>query len=87
MLVAIGIDCIDSYKSNYHTITTMMTPYPWVTDDELYMLMGTNEERQNKNVILFFVFTEMVGETIHERKLKKTVSFDKLEMPSEGQLP
>ena len=53
MLVAIGIDCIDSYKSNYHTITTMMTPYPWVTDDELYMLMGTNEERQNKNVILF----------------------------------
>jgi len=30
-----------------------MTPYPKVTDDELYMLMGTNEERQNKNVILF----------------------------------
>ena len=30
-----------------------------------------------------FVFTEMVGETIKERKLKKTVSFDNLEMPSE----
>jgi hypothetical protein len=29
----------------------------------------------------------MVGETIQERKLKKTASFDKLEMPSEGQLP
>jgi hypothetical protein len=86
MLVAIGIDCIDSYKSNYHTITTMMTPYPWVTDDELYMLMGTNEERQNKSHFVF-VFTEMVGETIQERKLKKNVSYDKLEMPSEGQLP
>ena len=86
MLVAIGIDCIDSYKSNYHAITTMMTPYPWVTDDELYMLMGTNEERQNKSHFVF-VFTEMVGETIQERKLKKNVSYDKLEMPSEGQLP
>ena len=64
----------------------MMTPYPWVTDDELYMLMGTNEERQNKSHFVF-VFTEMVGETIQERKLKKNVSYDKLEMPSEGQLP
>ena len=64
----------------------MMTPYPWVTDDELYMLMGKNEERQNKSHFVF-VFTEMVGETIQERKLKKNVSYDKLEMPSEGQLP
>jgi hypothetical protein len=55
----------------------MMTPYPWVTDDELYMLMGTNEERQNKSHFVF-VFTEMVGETIQERKLKKNVSYDKL---------
>jgi hypothetical protein len=26
MLVVIGTDCIDSSKSNYHTITTMTTP-------------------------------------------------------------
>ena len=25
-LVVMGTDCIDSYKSNYHTITTMMAP-------------------------------------------------------------
>jgi hypothetical protein len=25
-LVVIGTDCIGSYKSNYHTITTTMTP-------------------------------------------------------------
>ena len=25
-LLVIGTDCIGSYKSNYHTITTMMTP-------------------------------------------------------------
>ena len=27
-LVVIGTDCIGSYKSNYHTITTMMGPGP-----------------------------------------------------------
>jgi hypothetical protein len=26
-LVVIGTDCIDSYKSNYHMITTTMAPY------------------------------------------------------------
>jgi len=26
-LVVIGTDCIGSYKSNYHTITTTMAPY------------------------------------------------------------
>jgi hypothetical protein len=26
MLVVIGTDCIDSWKSNYHTIMTMMAP-------------------------------------------------------------
>ena len=26
MLVLIGTDCIGSYKSNYHTITTMRVP-------------------------------------------------------------
>jgi hypothetical protein len=26
MLVVIGTDCIDSCKSNYHTITSMMAP-------------------------------------------------------------
>ena len=27
MLVVIGADCIGSYKSNYHTITTMIALY------------------------------------------------------------
>ena len=27
MLVVMGTDCIGSYKSNYHTITTMMAPF------------------------------------------------------------
>ena len=31
MLVVIGADCIGSYKSNYHTITTMIAPISWST--------------------------------------------------------
>ena len=31
MLVVIGTDCIVSYKSNYHTITTMMAP-KWINN-------------------------------------------------------
>jgi hypothetical protein len=27
MLVVIGTDCIGSYRSNYHTITTTMVPF------------------------------------------------------------
>ena len=30
-LVAIGTDCICSYKSNYHMITTMMAPSCFLT--------------------------------------------------------
>ena len=28
-LVVIGTDCIDSYKSSYHAITTTTSPFPW----------------------------------------------------------
>jgi hypothetical protein len=30
MLVVIGTDCMDTYKSNYHTITITMVPYTYI---------------------------------------------------------
>ena len=38
MLVVIGTDCIGSYKSNYHTITTTKVIYQWIPIHMMKML-------------------------------------------------
>ena len=40
LTVVIGTDCIGSYKSNYHAITTMTAPYQYILrHEELYIYL------------------------------------------------
>jgi hypothetical protein len=43
MLVVIGTYCIGSYKSNYHTITTIMTPISLVKMGNIIFLKFIRE--------------------------------------------
>ena len=55
-LVVIGTDCIGSYQSNYHKITTTMAPMPFITNVSLTTFLCINP------LDMFHFFTRLMRE-------------------------
>ena len=55
-LVVIGTDCIGSYQSNYHMITTTMAPMPFITNVSLTTFLCIN------HLDMFHFFTRLMRE-------------------------